>query len=266
MVSVLSKNKEEYVPKTGVLGDATDYNVYVMSRRQKVLNFVVGAVVCAAVGYIFYESIVFSMILGVIGGTLYIGIRRKQLIKKRKNILLLQFKDMLDALSTSLGAGKNVFDAFCAASEDLSVEHSQSSDIVTEISIILNGISNNITIETLLEDFGSRSGLKEVQDFASVFATCYRKGGNIRDVIQNTTEVITDEIETNMEITTMVSGKTTEQNVMMCMPIAFVAVLKGMGGNLVDLSSALGIICMTIAIALFVVAYFWSKKTLDISL
>lgn len=258
--------KEEYIPKTGLLGNAVDYNIKVYTQKEKILYFLLGMIVTGGVLYIFYESLIFSIIAGAVGGYLFLPLMNKSLVNKRKHKLLLQFKDLLDALNTSLGAGRNVFDAFSSAGDDLRVEYPADADIMNEVNIILQGIGNNITIEKLLLDFGDRSQLKEIQDFASVFETCYRKGANIQEVIHNTAEVITDEIEISMEIQTMVSGQKTEQNIMSLMPIAFVFVMKSMGGNLVDLSSPIGVISMTAAIALFVIAYFISKKILDIKL
>ena len=260
------KEKETYIPKTGILGNAVDYNIKVFTTQEKILYFLLGAVVTGVVLYIFYESLIVSLIVGVAGGIVFLPLMNKHLIAKRKQKLLLQFKDLLDALSTSLGAGHNVFDSFSAAERDLLVEYSNDADIIREVNIILQGIGNNITIEKMLTDFGERSGLREIKDFASVFETCYRKGANIQEVIHNTAEVITDEIEISMEIQTMVAGQKTEQNVMTLMPIAFVFVMKNMGGNLVDLSSSIGIMSMTAAIVLFVASYFISKKILDIRL
>ncbi len=260
------KKKETYIPKTGLLGNAVDYNIKVFTMQEKILYFLLGTVVTGVVLYIFYESLIVSLIVGVAGGIVFLPLMNKNLIAKRKHKLLLQFKDLLDALSTSLGAGHNVLDAFSAAERDLLVEYSDDADIIQEVKIILQGIGNNITIEKMLTDFGERSGLREIKDFASVFETCYRKGANIQEVIQNTAEVITDEIEISMEIQTMVAGQKTEQNVMTLMPIVFVFVMKNMGGNLVDLSSPIGIMSMTAAIVLFVASYFISKKILNIRL
>lgn len=260
------KEKEVYMPKTGVLGNADDYSVRIFTQQEKILYFLLGMIVVGAVLYIFYESLIVSLIAGAVGGYYFLPLMNKSLINKRKNKLLLQFKDLLDALSTSLGAGRNVFDAFAFAETDLKIEYPADSDIIKEVHIILHGITNNITIEELLVDFGDRSGLKEIKDFASVFETCYRKGANIQEIIQNTAEVITDEIEISMEIQTMVSGQKTEQNVMTLMPIVFVFIMKNMGGNLIDLSSVIGIISMTAAIVMFIIAYFVGKKILDIKL
>ena len=54
----------------------------------------------------------------------------------------------------------------------------------------------------------------------------------------------------------MVSGQKNEMNIMLVMPVLFVIVMKSMGGDLIDLSSAVGILSVTGALAIFVAAFF----------
>ena len=77
---------------------------------------------------------------------------------------------------------------------------------------------------------------------------------------------IGDKIEIQMELETMVSGQKSEQNIMLVMPVVFIVVLKSMGGGLIDLESPVGILSVTAAIIIFVLAYFVSKKIMDIKL
>ncbi len=248
--------KEPYQPIPGLIGEATDYNLYTPSFKEKVLWFVIGLIASGAVLYIFYESLIVSLIAGAICGIAFLPIRRKQVIKKRRQKLSMQFRELLDALSTSIGAGKNVQDAFQGAVEDLAVQFTRDSDIVRELEIICAGMYNNIPIEDLLMNFAQRSNVDDIGNFANVFATCYRKGGNINEVIKNTAEIIGDKIEIKMELTTMVSGQKNEMNIMLVMPVLFMIVMKSMGGGLIDLSSAVGILSVTGALAIFVAAYF----------
>ena len=53
---------------------------------------------------------------------------------------------------------------------------------------------------------------------------------------------------------------------MLVMPLIIIVMLKSMGGGLVDLASPIGKISVTIALAIFVIAYFVSKKILDIKI
>ena len=258
--------KEQYVPIPSLIGEGTDYNTYEASVKEKILWFIIGMIVSGAVLYIFYENIIVSVVIGAICGYFFIDIRKNQVIKKRKKNLTVQFRGLLDALSTSISAGKNMYDAFTSAEDDLSIQFTPESDIVKEVKLIRVGLDNNIQIEDLLLNFAERSGLEDVRNFANVFATCYKKGGNIKDVIKNTASIIGDKIEIQMELETMVAGQKNEQNIMLVMPVVFILVLKTMGGDLIDLESPVGILSVTAALAIFVLAYFISKKILDIKI
>lgn len=261
-IPFLSK-KEEYEPIPPLIGEVDDYNTYNPSVKEKILWFVIGMIVSGAVLYIFYERIVITVIFGIIGGFAFIPIRTKQVIKKRKAKLTTQFRSLLDALNTSISAGRNMYDSFAAAENDLAVQFDEG-DIVKEVHSIKSGLDNGIQIEDLLLNFAERSGIEDIRNFANVFATCYKKGGNIKDVIKNTASIIGDKIEIQMEIETMVSGTKNEMNIMLVMPVLFIIVMKSMGGELVDLQSPVGLISVSIAIVMFIVAYFLGKKITNI--
>jgi tight adherence protein B len=237
-----------------------------VGQSRKIAWLILGAVVSAGVLWIFYERWYVSLIVGIIGGVAFVPIHAQSVIKKRQKNLMLQFKEMLESISTSLGAGKNVTDAFIMVKDDLKIQFSEDADIIEEVNIINRGIQNNFRIEDLLYDFADRSCIKDVQNFAAVFGTCYEKGGNIKEVIKNTVGIINDKIEIQMEIDTMVAGEKNEQNIMMVMPVVFVAMLKSMGGDLIDLKSGAGVMGVTAALIIFIIAYFVGRKILNIKL
>ncbi len=259
-----------------------NYKVYYMSLWEKILYFLLAFAVGAAVGYLFYGgigkdeygqptaltyvlNITISTIVGLIAGKLFLPIRTEQIIKKQKSKLNTQFRDMLEALSTSLGAGKNVMDSFRSAYEDLKIQYEEDAYIVRELEIILSGMANNIDIEDILEDFGLRSGNDDIVSFANVFQICYRKGGNIKDTIRTTYTILNDKMEINEEIETIVTSNKTEQNIMIVMPVALIGVIKMMGPEFAEnFVTPTGIASTTVAIVLFAASYFVGRKILEI--
>lgn len=262
----LFKKKEPYQPVEGLICEATDYRLYFPSRNEKILWFLIGMAAGGAVLWIFYENIIVTLLAGIACGFAFIPMRRNQVINKRKQRLTNQFRSLLDALSTSIGAGKNIYDSFANAADDLAVQYSKESDIVTEVNIIRIGIDNNIQVEDMLLNFAARSGIEDIENFANVFATCYKKGGNIKDVIKNTATIIGDKIEIKMELETMVAGQKNEMNILLVMPIVFIQLMKSMGGDLIDLKSGVGILSVTASLVIFIAAYFIGQKITDIKL
>lgn len=261
-----------------------NYKVYYMKPIEKTITFLIAFVVGALVGYLFYGGIgkdefgqattltiilnvLIPALVGTIAGKLFVPMRIKTIIEKRKKELNHQFRDMLDALTTSLGAGKNVTDAFLGVYEDLKIQYEDDAYILKELEVIISGIHNNIAIEDVLEDFGKRSDNDDIQSFANVFKISYRKGGNIKDIIRNTHNILSDKMEISDDIETLVTSNKMEQNIMILMPIALIGVIKMMSPEFAaNFVTPTGIISTTVSIAIFVVAYFIGKSVLDIKI
>ena len=114
-------------------------------------------------------------------------------------------------------------------------------------------------------NLGERSGVDDIQSFANVFETAYRKGGNIKDIIKNTQQIIADKMEIESEIETMVAANQMEQKIMMIMPIMIVGMLKMLGEDFAEnFVTPTGLVATTIGVIAFVTAYFVGKKILDI--
>lgn len=283
------EKKEEKIQEPQYYLSATNmqtlnYKVYYMSQKEKILYFALAFVIGAAVGFLFYGgigknefgeptlitwilNILIPCVVGTIAGVLFLPLRVKSIIQKRNKELNSQFRDMLEALTTSLGAGKNVTDAFLAVYEDLKVMYEADAYILNELEIIISGFNNNIAIEDLLADFGYRSGNDDVLCFANIFKISYRKGGNIKDIIRNTHSILSEKMEIAEDIETLVTSNKTEQNIMIMMPIALIAVIKMMSPEFAaNFVTPSGIISTTISIVIFVVAYYVGKQVLDIKI
>ena len=83
-------------------------------------------------------------------------IRTEQIIRKRKNQLTLQFKDMLYSLSSALSVGKSVETGLKDSLTDLRVIYPDpQTDILVELEYIIRGISMNNTVESMLQNLPS---------------------------------------------------------------------------------------------------------------
>lgn len=258
--------KEEPIKERFLITGSIDYRVYHVSLIETVLVGLAGFAVGAVCGYIFYHIAVVAIITGIIVMVVVQPIYQKWRCEKRLLELTKQFKDMLENMATSISAGNNIPDALASAHLDLTKQYGEQANIVKELKNILLNYNNNINIEESLNDFAKRSGSEDIESFANVFETSFRKGGNMKDIIQNTFEILNDKITTDLEVKTMVAGSKNELNVMMCMPLIFSLVLNSMGGGLTGQGTAIGYISTTAAIILFITAYAVGKKMLQIKL
>lgn len=243
-----------------------DYDVYVMSREEKIINIIIAAVVIFAIGYMCYHNIILSVILALVS-LKWPKMRVQQKIKKRKSDLSVQFKDMLYSLSSSLSAGKSVETGLKECLQDLKIIYpDEEAYIIQEITYIVRGIEMNETIEDMFGQFAERAHNEDIENFVDIFRTCKRTGGDMVQVIKTTSQTIGEKIEIKQEINTMISGKKFEFKALMVMPIFLILLLSVSSADYMApvFNTAIGHIVMTVAIALFAVAYVVGDRIMTI--
>lgn len=246
----------------------SDYDSYVMGFRERLIYTGAAVVVIFAVAFIFYRSFLFSSLL-VPFALLYPRIKTRDIISKRKKELNIQFKDMLYSLSSSISAGKTVEAAFREVLKDLSVLYPEPETfILVEVRRIISRLEMNETMETALYDFAMRAKLEDVDNFVNVFNICKRSGGNIAEVIKNTSAIINDRIEVGQEVDTMLAERKFEQKVLNIVPILMILMLSATAPEYMSpvFSTGTGRFTMSVSIVLLALAWLISSKVSNIKL
>lgn len=258
------KKKEKYVPLVGIMGIGEDYNVYILSPIEKLTGFGIGLVAGFVASYIMFGVFVASLIIGIGVGLCAVPIFRDYLQEKRKKTILMQFRDLLDALSNSFSAGKNTPDAFADCLNDMRMSYGDNTPLVKELTIIINGLHNNYVIEDLLRDMAARCGIDDMVSFAETFAVCNRLGGNLKRIVAESRDIINDKIEIEMEIQTTIAANKNELNIMCVMPFVIVSMMGMLGDASITENSVINIIVKIIAIIMFAFAYKLGRDITDI--
>ena len=275
------KPKEPQFYTSRINTQVLNYGVYVMKPSEKLtyslLTFIVGGVV----GLIFYgglfkadgratmlttiSNLVVFLLVGLLAIKYFLPTIAESLRKKRMEKLKKQFCDFASSLTNSLSGGMNMNDALRAVYGDLQAQYSDEAFIVLEVEEIINGVNNNIPIETMLEDFGQRSSIPDITNFAIVFATCYRTGGDIKSVVRRTTDIISEKIMISSEIETTVTSNKMQMNMMTALPIIIVLMMRIMSSDFAkSFASIIGVIGLSITVGLTIAAYKLGQKILDI--
>lgn len=259
-----------------------NYAVYHMKPPEKIVCVIFSFLIGALIGLVFYSGIgkdefgnntavtyisnaIVAVVCGGVGLYFIPPAWQNLRLSRRRKELQLQFRELMDSLASSLGSGKNVMDSFLSAHTDLNVQFAPKSYIMLEVDNIIKGMQNNIPVEALLKDFGQRSGLGDISDFGSVFDVCYRKGGNLKEVVRRTYDVISDKMAITQEIETKVTANKTEAMVMAVMPIGIVAMLKFSGSDFGNaFVSPSGLAATTVAVVIFIAAILLARKILHI--
>ena len=234
-----------------------DYTVSRCTVWDHVLAFLVGFAAGFLVLFIFYKIILLSILGGAVTGVVNIFAAEQRTLQKRIRHLRTQFFDLLEAMSVAMRAGNPVLKALESARDDLLLIHGEGSDIITELDIILS-----IPLSQSFADLARRSGLEDIQSFASVYATIEGKSSRADEIIRETQTVIADKMEIEMEIDTLMAAAKNEVNIMLFMPLVILLVIGYAGAGFMDAiyTEPVGRLVATGGLIVFLISYCLARK------
>jgi tight adherence protein B len=250
-----------------VEGHLVDYSKYTLSIKEYILYALLAVIFFSFIGYLFYESIIAVIIIGALG-LFFPKFQKKTLLEKRKEKLKLQFKEAIASLSSSLAAGRSIENSFIEVVSDLYLLYPDPDTfIIKEFEIINRRVENGETIENALLDFSIRSDVEDIQNFANVFITCKRTGGNLVEVIRRTSDILSEKIDIQQEVAVMIASKKFESRILSIAPLGMILLLKSTAEDylapMYNWSSG-GPIIMTICLALVISAFILAQRIMDI--
>lgn len=221
-----------------------------------------------AVLFVFYKIILLSLVGGAILGVVNIFISSQGAVSKRKKKLRIQFFDLLEAMSVAMRAGNPPLKALESAKGDLSLIYAENSDIIIEVNIIIEKFNNAVPLSELFSDFARRSGLEDIANFASVYATIEGKSSRADEIVRETQQIIADKMEIEMEIETMMTAAKSEVNIMLFMPLVILGIVGYAGAGFMDAiyTTATGRIVSTIGLGVFAASFLMARKFSKIKL
>ena len=243
-----------------------NYNIYRMTAAERILSAFAAMIAICGVAYIFYRSIPLSVICSPLG-LFYLPYRRKRQIVKRRDALKQQFRDMLYSLSSSLMAGKTMESALREVRGDLEILYPDpDTAIIREVDIMLRKLLLNETIDNALYDLAERSGIDDIGSFCDVLATCRKMGGNLVEIVKNTTNILGDKMEIKNEIDVLLAQRKFEKKILNAMPIALIFVLSMTAKDYIEpvFTTITGKLVMSAAIGLIAFAWLISEKIMNI--
>lgn len=218
------------------------------------------------IGLLFYDHFAIACCFSLTG-LLAPRLRSARMVRRRREELSLQFKQALSALSSSLTAGKSVENAFVSVAEDLApIYPDPATPILVEFRRIHRRLANGDTLERALDDFARRAGTEDISNFAQVFSTCKRSGGNLIEVIRRTSNMIGEKLDMQQEISVLLAQKKFESTILAVAPLAVVALLKMSSPDyLLPLyEEGIGRVVMTLALLLFSSCLYLSNRIMTI--
>lgn len=232
----------------------------------KITHILLGCLLFFTLFYIFYRSVLlasFSMVFCLI----YIKAIDRRLINRRDQLVVQQFNQLLYSLSSALVAGRSVENAFIELEDDMQLLYpDKASFINSELRKINNQVKNGQSLEKSLIDFSNRLSNQDIKNFALVFSTCKRSGGDLVEVIKKTATIINNKIELEQEIKILIARKRFEAQLISLAPLVIIGLISWSAADYMNplYGNPLGQIVMTTALVLILISALISNLIMNI--
>jgi tight adherence protein B len=243
-----------------------DYRIYHCAYYEWLGCILAGAGMAAVIGGLFYRSWQAMLLAMIPCGIFCVRTYKKRQIRKRKDQLLIEFRDGMQAVSSALLAGYSMENAWKEAEKEIKKQYGEHSDMYRELGCMNAAVRVSQPLEKTVNDFAQRSDCEDIESFAEVFSFAKRSGGNYVGIIRTTVQKLSDRIEVEQEIQTVLAGKRLEGRVMDFMPLFILAYLNLTSGEFMSAlyGNQAGRIVMSAALGVYMVAIRLSERLLDI--
>lgn len=191
------------------------------------------------------------------------------ILQRNRDVLLMQFRDFLSCIASSLSTGRHMEEGIREAEKELLKIYTKKDPIIVEIDCILaetDSINGNVS--SALHHFAERSGIEDIETFVRIYESCLRSGGDFVSAIHKTSDLISQKIEIEREIKQIVSQRKFEGRIITMMPIVVIMFLRLLSPEYLSVMyrTLEGRIAMTAALAGVFMAYRMMDRITDIEI
>ena len=235
------------------------------SWRRVLLYSLCGLLVVAVFAYFFYRSVWAMIFLLPISFEIMFYLDNT-ICEKNKQILKKQFREMILSMATNLKVGYSPENAFLEAYADLIQLYGKNSRIIYELDTIKKGLSVNLTLEKLLRDFEKRSHIEEISEFVDVFCLAKKTGGNLVEIIDSSSNMISQKISVDEEVEVITRAGKMERQIMMIIPFLIILYIEFTNQNFFTplYHNLAGVLVMSVCLTVYFVSVKVSGKIISI--
>ena len=221
--------------------------------------------ILGAVLYLFYESLVPAVFLIPLSW-IYVREWLEDTAKKKEEEFRNQFRDSIQAMASALKAGYSVENAIREVNRELAPMYGEDTRIRREYKIMAGQLEMNAPAEQVLREFAERAGQEDVESFVHVFAAAKKSGGDSIAIIRNSVKIISEKIDTEKEIQTMLAAKKLEFDIMCVIPLGIILYMKLTFREFIGMlyGSLTVAAVMSLCLLLYLAAYRLGKKIIKI--
>ena len=223
-----------------------DYRRYRLSGREYLLWGALFTALGAGSGFLLFQSVAAGLFIGLLLLVPFYRRLAKRFCKRRIARLEYQFCLYLQLMAASLAGGTPFEKVFRDVLSGVPAGTVSGEDLIaTEFLYIDNLISFHYGPAEAFSRFAERSGSADIQCMAAALSAVVSSGGNLVQLVRNAAGALRSKLDTEKEITRIISLPQMNHRILTCMPFAFLAVLRWLSPGYAEyLYTGTGLIAM----------------------
>jgi tight adherence protein B len=232
-----------------------EYKKYKLSVGETVAGIGISLAAFGLIGFVFYDCIW----LGFLEIIFWFPIRKKLMqwkMKKTKTKIAEQFREALSGMQAAVMAGYNVENSIREAYKELKSLYGKEGYVTKEYGVMLRQMQLGEPVGKVMEAFAQKTGVDEIIQFAQLFETARRTGGNMAELMRMTGDNIGERLAMEQEIATIINSRRFELHIMDVVPLLIVLYVRMTTDGMMDVlyHNTTGYSIMTVILLAYVAA------------
>lgn len=217
--------------------------------------------VLGVLDYFFYREIRMLLLL-LPAGVIFFHLEQQTLLHRKREQVREQFTELLQLTTTFQRAGYSVENAFMDSYGDMEKLYGKRSVICKLLLRFAAGRRNHCSFGELWHQMGEELNIAEIRDFAEIYELAYHHSGNLTEVMEQTSLMITERTATQKEINLSMAARRTELQIMTVTPFAILLYIEWTSAGYFDLlyHNPAGKAVMTVVLLLYLTGYVWAYR------
>ena len=240
----------------------TDYAVYRLNTKEKLLFLSLTAGALTGIGYLFYD-VLWGALLTLPVCLAISPYLKRLLAERRRKELRDQFRDALYSFSASFATGRYLTEALGEARKYLTGIYGEQAVLVREFGEMYRLITGAGASEVdVWQDLARRTRLEDIADLAAVFRACRDAGGDLVRAVDKASGVLAEKMAVEKEIRTMSAQRRYEGRLIGIMPLVIIVFLRLSAPGYLDVlyRTVAGRLLMSAALLLMILSYVMTER------
>ena len=234
-------------------------------QRQRLFDIAAGAGIGLAVILLCFGNLLFSP-AALLCIPFYVRYQESRRQEAHRRQLQGEFKNASALLYSSTAAGATLEKAIRDTLISMRTTPARYELLIPEFERIVLLLERNVPMEKALAQFAHRCQDEDIRDFVRVLQIAGRRGGQLCEIVENTSRAVSLRMEINQQIRTLLAGRSQELKIMAIIPAGILIYMNLSSPEYMSVlyQTSVGHLLMTGALAAYLAALVLGRKILDV--